>query len=645
MLDFDRKSSQHTRGIDVFCRIRPLDSKARLSSYYRFNTEENSIEINAPDEVLKKNSGIQKYRFSRVFAEDIGQEEVYNSSVRDVLEKLLTDGKNGLIFSYGVTNAGKTHTIVGSPQHPGILPRLVRDLVRYKEMLLRKEEVYFIDKTIDLNGVLYSPADLIVSLQCFEIYNDEIFDLMTCEKGPMKGKTERPKLKIREINKAIVIEGVKSTDLVSFEQANETIDQCLENRKTASTSLNSNSSRSHTVFRVSVDLIIQAQSKEHSINKKIGYICVVDLAGSERANRAQTAGTGDNKLKEASGINNSLMTLGRCLTALKETKNENSVIPFRDSKLTHFLSEFFIEDSLIKMVTNINPCEDDFLESIRVLNYSSTAKEIKIIASDLRKNRLDCFKPPVRQRDSLPSFQEARRTMVDERASLPKNKSSGIEVEALLGEAKGIDQNLVKTILDVLEAPLFSLLDKYFNQRPAICATSNGRSTERDSRAEPIGRARSQAITKEEVKITNQRLRDLTRLRPKMINEGTMTISQENADPVEAPTTVGRSSEATLTPKKKYSFRLTNVRVEKLKPAPAAEQLPQSKFYEEARKIANLDMETAQKLSMKDYRKEQKEQFEAYLCLADGDQKQAIELWKQNPLNSCNEAGPWEPSQ
>jgi kinesin family protein 20 len=143
----------------------------------------------------------------------------------------------------------------------------------------------------------------------------------------------------------------------------------------ATTSLNPLSSRSHTIFKIIMryNHIISGEYQECSLS-------MVDLAGSERAYRAETSGK---ELQQACKINQSLSVLGKCLDAMRHNSiyTQKKIVPFRESKLTMIFQEYFQGDQNITMITNINPSKEDFEESLRVLNYACTAKEIKPIRS------------------------------------------------------------------------------------------------------------------------------------------------------------------------------------------------------------------------------------------------------------------------
>ena len=120
-------------------------------------------------------------------------------------------------------------------------------------------------------------------------------------------------------------------------------------------------------------------------------LCIVDLAGSERAKRTENSKA---QLSEACNINGSLLVLGRCLKALRDNQNnagQPHVLPYRESKLTKILHEYFHEDNNLIMIANINPRVEDFEESMRVLNYAAVAKDIQPIKSKIDNVRKISF--------------------------------------------------------------------------------------------------------------------------------------------------------------------------------------------------------------------------------------------------------------
>lgn len=447
-----KKPKLNPKCLKVYCRLRPVSSGETASKYYVIAENHETLEIDAPDEILKKNQGVKLYRFTKVFPPASTQDEVYAEAVEGSFKSLFNEHKNGLIFSYGVTNAGKTHTIVGSPEDMGILPKLLTNIMLVKSNILNRLETPEVALP-NYEGVV--AKDLEVYLECFEIYNEDIFDLMTEQKKSDKlaKQTDRPKLKLREANRRIIVEDLRCEQLKNIEEAKLTIGKCLKNRQLASTLLNSSSSRSHTIFRISVKIAWEGIDVLPAMTESLGYICVVDLAGSERAKRTDVS---DSNLKEAGGINSSLLVLGRCLGAMKK----DAPVPFRDSKLTRFLSEFFMENSTITMITNINPREDDFIETLRVLNYASMAKEIKLIVSEFKALRVEnSIKPKLPQ---IPDAKEEQSSFTKEQAKSEHSQTQrDPEEHSRLQEVSLDDSALIDRLCNKILARLDELMEKH----------------------------------------------------------------------------------------------------------------------------------------------------------------------------------------
>lgn len=355
--------------IKTFCRIRPISCANELFSISP--KDERILNINSVN-LEKLNVGnnlklINSYKFSKVFGEDSTQEEVFEFTCKPLIDDLIQNHKSGLVFTYGMTNAGKTYTVIGTPDNPGILPQSLKYLLEYKEENIINTNEY---KNFYCNFV--------------EIYNEDVFDLLADDPNG-KNKFFKKKLNIKEnLNSVFFLQDVTFAKLDSIENFNTILNKGISKKVHSSTNLNQNSSRSHTIFKIILMNGNQNISKiDFSIEELIS-LSVVDLAGSERQKRTDAKGI---NLQEACKINQSLSTLGKCLEAMKHnsTSNMKKMIPLRESKLTKIFSEYFQGNQNIIMITNINPRTEDFEETIRALNYSCIAKDIKPAKSIIPK--------------------------------------------------------------------------------------------------------------------------------------------------------------------------------------------------------------------------------------------------------------------
>ncbi|CAG9328765.1 unnamed protein product [Blepharisma stoltei] len=339
----DRDSITDTEDIvpiKVFCRIRPVSSQP--SDIYEI-TSSHSLKINPPSHASE--TAIEQFEFTSILGPCTTQEQVAATICYPLINDFVEKGKSALLFSYGITNAGKTHTIMGTYENPGITIRALKDL-------------------IDRN--------LTFKVQFFEIYNDRVYDLLQ----EYSKKEQRQSLKVRQDSSNVKIIGISEKRIQTFTEAMDCLRLGLNNRKLAETACNQVSSRSHSVFLIMLE------------GENAPKFAIVDLAGAERTLRANTVGE---RLKEASYINNSLSVLGRCLEAIKnnQSKGKKDMIPFRDTLLTKIFSEFFGmgEDKNISLIININQCKEDFEETLSVLKFGAITTGIKPMKSKLGQHR------------------------------------------------------------------------------------------------------------------------------------------------------------------------------------------------------------------------------------------------------------------
>lgn len=213
--------------------------------------------------------------FTRVFGPDSQQADVFSQVAAPLLERFL-QGDSCVLFAYGMTNAGKTFTIQGNAQAPGIMPHLVNAIL---ERMADK-----------------SDWDLQTSM--LEIYQEKVYDLL--------GK-KRDKLAIRDGNGRVEVIKLSSHPIASAEEAIKLMDTASSKRSKANTFLNTGSSRSHAVYTITLNKVVGGRDMS-------AIFQVVDLAGAERGSRTKASVS---QQKEANNINMSLMQLWRCLQAMR----------------------------------------------------------------------------------------------------------------------------------------------------------------------------------------------------------------------------------------------------------------------------------------------------------------------------------------
>lgn len=249
--------------------------------------------------------GTNKFTFDRVFDMNTTQREVYEKSAKPIIEGVLM-GFNGTVFAYGQTGSGKTHTMQGPDienlELQGIVPRMVRTVFNRIENLSQNIE-------------------FTVKVSMAEIYMEHIKDLLDTTKVNLQIKEDR--------QRGIYIKDLTERYIGSEEEVYEIMRVGNHNRKTASTTMNDTSSRSHSIFIMTI-----AQNNLDDFSSKTGTLFLVDLAGSEKVAKTNVSGQ---RLDEAKGINKSLSTLGKVIHALTDKKITH--VPYRESKLTRILTE------------------------------------------------------------------------------------------------------------------------------------------------------------------------------------------------------------------------------------------------------------------------------------------------------------------
>jgi kinesin family protein 23 len=328
----------------------------------------------------------------------------------------------GLLFTYGITSSGKTHTIIGSPSDPGILPRCLDVIFKtlddnklqsrkyvfrpdgqnYFEIqstpdaLLQWQKERSVPKTPSQPFVSRTPRStkkkenaedwdsrfrdhtLIDDINCdnnyavfvsyVEIYNNYIYDLLDDSMETLKMSRQPQSKVLREDNRRrVFVNQGTEIEVKSADEAFEAFIKGIRRRRIAHTNLNTESSRSHSVFTIRlVQAPLDSNGSEVIQDERclvVSQLSIVDLAGSERTLRTQN--TGD-RLREAGNINNSLMALRNCIDILRDNQQNgnNKVVPYRDNKLTHLFKSYFEGEGKVKMVICVNPSAEDFDETL-----------------------------------------------------------------------------------------------------------------------------------------------------------------------------------------------------------------------------------------------------------------------------------------
>ncbi|KAI8817604.1 P-loop containing nucleoside triphosphate hydrolase protein [Fimicolochytrium jonesii] len=345
------KAQGSTENVLVTVRCRPFSQKELAAGHKKIVTIDSkvaSVNINDP----RGRDEPKQFTFDAAFDEDCTQQQVYDSTARIIVDAVL-DGFNGTVFCYGQTGTGKTFSMQGIsdvPELRGIIPQAFHHI--FSHIAHRSAEKKFL-----------------VRVSFLEIYNEDIKDLLIKQK--VHGATKTPGLELKEHPET----GVYVKDLGTHVVKNVPEMEALmalgnKNRSVGATLMNENSSRSHSIFTVTVESSEPGPDGKDRI--VAGKLHLVDLAGSER--QSKTGATGD-RLHEATRINLSLSALGNCIGALVDGRSTH--IPYRDSKLTRLLQDSLGGNAKTLMIATLSPASYNFDETISTLRYANRAKNIK----------------------------------------------------------------------------------------------------------------------------------------------------------------------------------------------------------------------------------------------------------------------------
>jgi kinesin family member C1 len=347
---------QELRGnIRVFVRTRPFlpGDGEQLDSSIEACPDGETLSI-----VDRRGGGDHTFKFDKVFRPSAGQDCVFDE-VSDFVQSAL-DGYHVCLFSYGQTGSGKTHTMQGSGNGAmrGIIPRAVEKILEQAKSLQSQK------------------WDFKMSASFLEIYNEEIKDLLHMMKNDSGKGDKSPKLAIkRDREGKSYVENltevtIDTMDSLSGLQQLDALMECASrSRSVASTKMNAQSSRSHSVFMLHL-----RGYNEDSGAFVHGALNLCDLAGSERLDRSG-AGTDSKRLRETQAINKSLSCLGDVFNALATGASH---VPYRNSKLTYLLQDCLSGDGKALMFVNLSPTYDSSHESLCSLRFAQRVNSVEL---------------------------------------------------------------------------------------------------------------------------------------------------------------------------------------------------------------------------------------------------------------------------
>ncbi|XP_060843483.1 osmotic avoidance abnormal protein 3 isoform X2 [Rhopalosiphum padi] len=335
-----------SENVKVIARCRPMNARERAlnsKNVVFIDSEKCTCSIVNPTD---GSAPPKTFTFDGVYGPDSNTEQIYNDIAYPFVEGIL-EGYNCTVFAYGQTGCGKSFSMQGvdsPPNQRGIIPRAFEHVF---EAISVTDDVKFL-----------------VLASYIEIYNEEVRDLLSTDTKRRLELKENPErgVYVHELSHHAVHDVIECQKLM---------EQGWRNRATGATMMNADSSRSHSIFTISVEMMSTSQDVDEIKSIKRGKLSLVDLAGSER--QAKTGASGD-RLREATKINLSLSALGNVISALVDGKAKH--IPYRDSKLTRLLQDSLGGNTKTLMVACLSPADNNYDETLSTLRYANRAKNI-----------------------------------------------------------------------------------------------------------------------------------------------------------------------------------------------------------------------------------------------------------------------------
>ncbi|CAB4406595.1 unnamed protein product [Rhizophagus irregularis] len=331
-------SDSNRNNIRVVCRFRPQNSREiREGGVPIINYDDNGDSCRMEGKEFQGN-----FTFDKIFPPETQQKSFFDESIKPIVDDVI-GGYNGTVFAYGQTGSGKTHTMMGdmdNEEFKGLIPRIV-------------EQIF--------HSIIDSPSTMeyTVKVSYMEIYMEKIRDLLNPQNDNLPIHEEK--------NRGVYVKGLLEVYVSSVQEVYEVMKRGGNARIVAYTNMNAESSRSHSIFVITVN---QKNLNDGSV--KSGKLSLVDLAGSEKVGKTGASGQ---TLEEAKKINKSLSALGMVINALTDGKSTH--IPYRDSKLTRILQESLGGNSRTTLIINCSPSSFNEAETLSTLRFGMRAKSIK----------------------------------------------------------------------------------------------------------------------------------------------------------------------------------------------------------------------------------------------------------------------------
>ncbi|XP_035841032.1 kinesin-like protein KIN-7K, chloroplastic isoform X3 [Helianthus annuus] len=449
--------------VTVTVRFRPLSPREIRQG------EEIAWYADGETTVRNENNPSVAYAYDRVFGPTTTTRHVYDTAAHHVVGGAM-EGINGTIFAYGVTSSGKTHTMHGDQRSPGIIPLAVKDAFSIIQETPSRE--------------------FLLRVSYLEIYNEVVNDLLN---------PAGQNLRIREDSQGTFVEGIKEEVVLSPAHALSLIAAGEEHRHVGSTNFNLLSSRSHTIFTLTIESSGCGENGDGG-DVNLSQLNLIDLAGSE-SSKAETTGV---RRKEGSYINKSLLTLGTVISKLTDVRAAH--IPYRDSKLTRLLQSSLSGRGRVSLICTVTPSSSNTEETHNTLKFAHRAKKIEIQAA---QNRIIDEKSLIKKyQNEIRSLKEELEQLKSGIVIVPQFKDNGGDDIVLLKQKLEDGQMKLQSRLEQEEEAKAALLSRIQRLTKLILVSTKSSPSSRLSHRSTI-RRRRHSFGEEELAYLPHRKRDL----------------------------------------------------------------------------------------------------------------------------------------
>ncbi|CAD5222055.1 unnamed protein product [Bursaphelenchus xylophilus] len=409
----------------VAVRIRPLNESEKQKKGFEcaYALDQQKVLLVDPEKfennILRQNRQHERtFNFDAVFGPGSEHMEVHEATTSPLVDFVVA-GSNATVFAYGPTGSGKTYTMVGTPEKPGLMTLLTRALY---QKLTKEDTVY---------------------ISFLEIYNEVIKDLLNPGAGA---------LDLLEDEKGnVLVPGLSRVKAPNTTKIMQILQEGNSRRTQEPTAANKSSSRSHALLQVT----LYKKQVQH------GKLFLIDLAGSERASQTQNQGQ---RLKEGAAINRSLLALGNVINALS-TNNKGRYVNYRDSKLTRLLKDSLGGNSKTIMLAHVTPASLNYDETYNTLVYANRARNIT--------TRITYNRPVSADQAYSEAMKDIRKQAADRNGMIHAESSHQISEKGLTTKAANIDghgpnNRRFANLFHSLKAQYFSTVEKLTKLRERL---------------------------------------------------------------------------------------------------------------------------------------------------------------------------------